>query len=135
MVRDTVKARKVGDSVVITLTKPILDAVEISEGDSLVLETTTSGRVIARKEGPLMAASERMELELELVEKKRAALDAEMSYIVVQHNNSMPSDHPWVEDDSIMEGVMHEMQWQRSKLDIEIVEKRLELLDSGGGGG
>ena len=134
MTRDTVKARKVGDSVVITLTKPILDAVEISEGDSLVLETTKSGRVIVWKEGRLVTASERMELELELVEKKRDALDAEMQFIVVQHNSSMPSAHPWVDDASIMDSMMHEMQWQRSKLDVEIVERRLELLASGGGG-
>ncbi len=132
MVRDTVKARKVGDSVVITLTKPILDAVEISEGDSLVLETTTSGRVIARKEGRLVTASERMELELELVEKKRAALDAETECILSQYNNSMPIAHPWVNDSSVMEIVMSDMRWQKSKLDIEIIEKRLELFEAGG---
>ena len=132
MVKDNVRARKVGESLVVTLTKPVLDKTGIAAGDQLLLETITNGRVIVRKEPPSMPATQSVELELEVLKKRQAALQAEVEYVVAQHNNSMPSHHPWVDDENIMEGQMKYMRWEIAKLDTAIAEKRLELYEIGG---
>ena len=49
MAQDEVKARKVGDSVVVTLPKPILEAADIREGDMLRLKAMHNGSVIVKK--------------------------------------------------------------------------------------
>lgn len=124
----SVKVRKVGDSLVVTLTKPVADEASIGEGDSLRLETIRKGRVLIRKEGEPVAVQEKVELELEILEKRRAALAAELELAVHEHNNSMPTAHPGIEDNLIMQGVVRETNWRIAQLDVGIAEKRLELL-------
>ena len=132
MVRDRVKARKVGDSLVITLTKPVMEEAEIAEGDSLLLETISNGRIIVRKEAEPVAIVERVGLELDILKKRKAATQAEIEMVVYEHNNSMPTAHPYIEDDLIMAGVMRELSWEIAKLDVGIAEKHLEVFELGG---
>ena len=132
MVRDSVRARKVGGSLVVTLTKPVLDEIGVKEGDALLLDTIGNGRLIIGKEAPMTIVVEKVARELDILIKKRAALEAETDYIVFQHNNSMPTAHPGVEDDQIMEGTMKAHRWENAKLDTAVAEKRLELLEVGG---
>ena len=49
MAQDEVKARRVGDSVVVTIPKPILVAADTREGDMLRLEVLADGNVIVKK--------------------------------------------------------------------------------------
>ena len=130
--RDTVKTRKVGESLVVTLTKPLALEAGISEGDPVVLETLNSGRILIRKETAPMNPTQFLELELDILKKQKYTLQTEAAYMVHQHNNSMPSHHPGIEDSLIMEGEMRSHDWAIAKLDVEIAQKRLELFTAGG---
>ncbi len=124
---DKVRVRKVGDSLTVTVTKPIAEAAQISEGDTLMLETTTDGKIIIRKESTSMQSMSRTELEIAFLEKKKARIEAEITLAVSEHNNSMPTAHPGIDDDLIMEGSVKEWQWEIAKTEEEIAKKRLEL--------
>ena len=50
MIQATVKARRVADSIVVTLPKHLLKSVGIIEGDLLMLQTEGSGHISIRKE-------------------------------------------------------------------------------------
>jgi len=122
-----VKARKVGDSVVVTITRPALEEAEIAEGDSLVLEALGRGKILISKEVPSMSLPQTLQLELDILESRKAAIEAEMALAVHEHNKSMPTAHPGIEDSDIMEGASREWNWELRKLDVEIAQKRLDL--------
>ena len=44
----------------------------------------------------------------------------------------MPTAHPGIEDDTIMEGFFSEQNWNIAKLDVRIAEKKLEIFEAGG---
>ena len=131
MVREQVKARQVGGSLVITLTKPVAEEVGIQEGDSLIMETINE-RIIVRKETTPVTPLQKAELELEILEKRNSAFALEMELAVHEHNESMPSAHPGIEDALIMKGAMAEWSWQIAKLDLAIAQKKLEIFEMGG---
>jgi antitoxin component of MazEF toxin-antitoxin module len=124
-----VKARRVGDSVVITLTKPILEKTEISDGDSLLLEALAEGRILIAKEEKTVSIPKKLELELEVLKGRKDAIQAEMELAVHEHNNSMPTAHPGIEDDIIMEGSVREWTWQLRNVELEIAQKKLQLFE------
>jgi len=127
-----VKARRVGDSVVITLAKTILEETGISDGDSLLLEALAEGRILIAKEEKVVSVSKKLELELEVLKGRKNTVQAEMELAVHEHNNSMPTAHPGIEDDIIMEGSVREWTWELRKVELEIAQKQLQLFELAG---
>jgi antitoxin component of MazEF toxin-antitoxin module len=126
--RDIVRVRKVGDSLVVTLTQPVLSAVDISEGDRLMLEPSPPHRIILSKERKATTSTKRLDLEIEILLKKHAALESEIDYAMAQYNHDMPVDH-YVSDSAGMEVTMRQLQYKRDQVDADLAEKRLELFD------
>jgi len=126
--RDIVKVRKVGDSLVVTLTQPVLSAVEIREGDRLMLEPSPPYRIILSREQKPTTSTKRLELQIEVLEKKHASLESEITYVMAQYNHDMPVDH-YVSDSTGMEVTMQQLEYKRDQVDAELAEKRLELFD------
>ena len=73
-----VKARRVGDSVVITLAKAILEETGITDGDSLLLEALAEGRILIAKEEKVMSIPKKLGLELEVLKGRKNTIQAEM---------------------------------------------------------
>lgn len=124
-----VKARRVGDSVVITLAKAILEETGITDGDSLLLEALAEGRILVAKEEKIVSIPKKLELELEVLKGHKNTIQAEMELAVHEHNNSMPTAHPGIENDAIMEGSIREWTWELRKVELEIAQKRLQLFE------
>lgn len=124
-----VKARRVGGSVVVTLTKAILEETEISDGDSLLLETLAEGRILIAKEEKLVSIPRKLELQLEVLKGRKNTIEAEMELAVHEHNSSMPTAHPGIEDNAIMEGSVREWTWELRKVELEIAQKQLQLFE------
>lgn len=132
MVRDRVKARKVGDSVVVTLTKPVLEVTQIMEDDSLVLETFENGRVMVLKETQESTPLLRLELELRILQMRLVELQVERELMVYEETHSMPTRHPGIDDESIGQLYFTQHSWDVAKCEREIAEKQLEILVAGG---
>ncbi len=133
MIQTTVKARKVGDSTVMTLPRSVLEATGISDGDSLMLQAGGNGFLSVRKESDKVAKSEEASMELEVLQRKLGVLEAETELAMTEYNNSMPTLHPGIDDPTMREGYMKELQFKRSKIQLEIAEKELEIYRMGGG--
>ena len=133
MIQTTVKARRVGDSIVMTLPISVLEATGISDGDSLLLQAGESGFLSVRKESDKVAKLEEAAMELEVLQRKLGVLEAETELAISEHNNSMPTIHPGIDDSTIMEGYMKEMVFKRRKVQLEVAEKELEIYRMGGG--
>ena len=130
--RETVKARKVGESLVVTVTKPIAEMCGITEGDSLTIEVLDSGRMMMFKDKQPDRAIGMVELELELLESRCREKVAERALMVSEYNNSMPTAHPGIDDQYIMEGSMKEINWDVIKIETQIAERMLELFKMDG---
>lgn len=130
--RENVKARKVGESLVVTITKTVAEASGIEEGDPLIVEVLGNGRLMMIKDKQPNPTIGVIELELELLESRRHEKLAERELMLSEYNNSMPSAHPGIDDGTIMEGTMKGINWDIAKLDTQIAEKRLELFKVGG---
>ncbi len=74
-----------------------------------------------------MTSSQRMELEIDLLEKRRQALHSELLYKQRQYEAGMGGDIIFANLS------MSEMTRDRDRLDVEIAEKKLELYDIQGG--
>ena len=130
--RDRVKVRKVGGSLIITLTKSVAEEMDVSEGDSLMMETLNNQRIMLIKEADDMPATQTVELELEVLERRKAAIEAETALAIHEYSNSMPTVHPYIGDETIMESTMRQWRWEIAKLDTSIAKKRLQLFEIGG---
>jgi len=124
-----VKARRVGDSVVITLTKAILEETRISNGDSLLLEALAEGRILIAKEEKVVSIPKKLQLELDVLKGRKGSIEAEMELAFHEHNSSMPTAHPGIENDAIMEGSVREWTWELRKVELEIAQKQLQLFE------
>ena len=124
-----VKARRVGDSVVITLAKAILEETGITDGDSLLLEALAEGRILIAKEEKVVSIPKKLELELEVLKGRKNTIQAEMELAVHEHNSSMPTAHPGIENDAIMEGSIREWTWELRKVELDIAQKQLQLFE------
>ena len=124
-----VKARRVGDSVVITLAKPVLAATGISDGDSLLLEALAEGRILIAKEDKAVSIPKKLELELVVLKARKDAIQAEKELAVHEYSSSMPTAHPGIEDAVIMEGSVREWTWELRKVELEIAQKQLQLFE------
>ncbi len=124
-----VKARRVGDSVVITLAKAIMEETGISDGDSLLLEALAEGRILIAKEENVVSIPKKLELELEVLKGRKYTIQTEMELAVHEHNSGMPTAHPGIENDAIMEGSIREWTWESRKVELEIAQKQLQLYE------
>jgi hypothetical protein len=79
-----------------------------------------------------MTSTQRVELEIDLLEKKRQALDSDLDYKARQHNDSMPTEEGMA-DASVALLILTGLKRDRDRLDAEIAEKKLALYDLQGG--
>ncbi len=126
--REIIKVRRVGGTLVVTLTQGILEQVSMSEGDRVLIEALPPKRILVSKEEPKMTNTKRLELEIESLEAQRKVVESDIEYKVRQHNTGMACE-PGIDDDSIMSLAMGQLALDRDKLSAEIAKRRLELFD------
>ncbi len=78
--REIVKVREVAGSVVITLPQSVLSPIALAPGDRVLVEAAPPRRLVITKEGQTMHSTVRLELEIDLLQKKRAALESDLEY-------------------------------------------------------
>lgn len=130
--REIVKARTVAGSVVISLPQTILEPIGLKAGDRVVVEAAPPRRLIITKEGATMTSTERLQLEIGLLEKKKRALESDLSYKVEQYNRNMPCDEG-MSDNDVALLIFKQIARDRDQLDVEIAEKQIDLYDIQGG--
>jgi antitoxin component of MazEF toxin-antitoxin module len=126
--RELVKLRTVAGSVVVSLPQSVLEPVGLKSGDRVLVEAAPPRRLIITKEGAIMTSTARLELEIDLLEKRKAAISSDLDYKQEQYNKNMPCD-PGMSDNDVAVLVFHELSRDRDKIDAEIAEKRLQLYD------
>src|SRR5260370_24023503 len=97
MGREIAKVRRGAGSMVVTIPQPVLDDVQIEEGDKVLLESLPPDRIFIMKEHKKMPSARRAELELEILESRKNLLESEMAYVVTQNNKNMPCE-PGMDD-------------------------------------
>jgi antitoxin component of MazEF toxin-antitoxin module len=127
-----VKLRTVAGSVVVSLPQSVLEPVGLKAGDRVVVEAAPPRRLIITKEGNTMASTARLELEISLLEKKKAAIGSDLVYKQEQHNKSTPCE-PEMADDDLVGLVFYGLARDRDRIEVEIAEKRIQLYDLQGG--
>ena len=73
-----------------------------------------------------MPSSQLIELELDILEKRMAAIESEVTYKVAQNNRSMPIEEG-MDDQDIVEFTFRQLANDGNRLAVQIAEKRLEL--------
>lgn len=126
--REILRVRKVGGTLVVTLSQPILEAVKLKEGDRVLVEPLPPKRILISKEEKLMPNTRRIELEIVALEAKQAAVQSDIDYKVYQNNNSMPCE-PGMDDESIVGLALRQLAHERDKIAAELAQKRLELFE------
>ena len=130
--RDIMKVREVAGSVVVTLPQPILDPIGLRPGDRVLVEAAPPRRIVITKEGETMQSTTRLELEIDVMEKRRRALESDLAYKRRQHEKDTPHDDGMADSDVALL-LMSGLARDRDQLDFEIAQKKLELYDLQGG--
>jgi hypothetical protein len=126
--RDIVKVRKVGETLVVTLTQTVLSEVDLAEGDRVVIEPVPPKRIIITKVGQAVINTQRASLEMDILEQKKHALESEMKFVVAQNNLNLPVE-PAMGETDLVELRLKQLQWDRDKIDVQLAEKRLEMFE------
>lgn len=126
--RELLKIREVAGSTVVTLPKPVLDLIGLRPGDRVLVEATPPRRIMLTKEGATMQSTARLELEIDLLEKRRQALESDLAYKRRQHEKSMPCDDG-MSDPDVALLLMSSLTRDRDCLNSEIAQKKLEMYD------
>jgi len=126
--RDIVKVRKVGKTLVVTLTQAVLSEVDLVEGDRVVIEPVPPKRIIITKEGKAVINTQRANLEMDILEQKKHALESEMEFVVAQENLNIPIE-PAMGESDLVELRLKQLVWDRDKIDVQLAEKRLEMFE------
>jgi hypothetical protein len=71
----------------------------------------------------------KLELELEVLKGRKNTIQAEMELAVHEHKSNMPTAHPGIENDAIMEGSIREWTWELRKVELDIAQKHLQLFE------
>jgi antitoxin component of MazEF toxin-antitoxin module len=126
MARDILKVRKVGGTLVVTLTQGVLEQVPLDEGDRVLIEALPPRRILISKEAPNMAngqSTRRLELEIEILEAKRDSFDSQVSAAVAEYNigGTIDSD--------VLDSHVKSLNAERDKVAVELAEKKLEIFD------
>ena len=128
MARDIIKVRKVGGTLVVTLTQAVLAKVQLEEGDRVMIEAVPPKRIIISREEEPMSNTQRTELELDVLKSRKAALDSQLEFVVAQNNLNMPLQEG-LDDSSIVELTIRQITHDRDKVTVELAQKRLEFFD------
>ena len=126
--RELIKVREVAGSVVVALPQSILEPIGLKAGDRVLLEAAPPKRIVLTKEGATIQSTARLELEIELLEKKKQALNSDLKYKGLQYDKNMPCDEG-MSDPDVAGLTFYQIQRDRDLLDVEIAEKRLTLYD------
>ncbi|MCC6394777.1 MAG: hypothetical protein IT167_29555 [Bryobacterales bacterium] len=73
-----------------------------------------------------MTSTQHLEMEIDLLEKKKKATESDLRYKARQYNGNMPCD-PGMEDNDVAFLMLMSIERDRDLLDVQIAEKRLEL--------
>ena len=128
IMRDIVKVRKVGETLVVTLTQAILSEVDLVEGDRVVIEPVPPKRIIITKEEKTMVNTQRASLEIDVLEHKKRAMESEIEFVVAQNNLNIHME-PGMGESDLVELRLKQLQWERDKVDAQLAEKRLEIFE------
>jgi len=131
--REIVKIRSVAGSLVVSLPQSVLVPVGMGEGDRVVVEDAPPRRLVITKEGKTMTSTQRLEMEIDLLEKKKRAIESDLRYKARQYNGNMPCE-PGLEEEDTAFLILMSLERDRDRLDVDIAEKRLELYELQGGG-
>jgi antitoxin component of MazEF toxin-antitoxin module len=126
--REILKVRKVGGTLVVTLTQAVVEQISLGEGDRVLIEALPPKRILISKEEPVMPSIRRVELELGVLQARYDALDSESDYVITQNNLSMPCE-PGMSDPDIVMLRLKQLTTERDKIAIDIAQKRLELFE------
>ena len=129
--RELVKVRGVAGSVVVTLPRPILEAIGLRRGDRVYVEAAPPRRIAITKEGETMQSTARLELELDVLAKRRQALESDLAYKGRQYEKDMPCDEGMADPDLAVL-MISRLARDRDQLDSEIAQKKLDLYDPSG---
>jgi hypothetical protein len=125
--RETVKVRLVAGSVVVSLPSRVLEPLALAPGDRVILEALPPRRIILTKEGAPVPSLQLLELEIEVLEKKMKAIESDRRYKAEQYESNMPTDEG-MEDPAVAILILRGLERDRDQLDVDIAEKRLQLL-------
>jgi hypothetical protein len=114
--------------MVISVPQSVLSDMQIFEGDRVLIESLSASRLLISKETKDMPNARKAELELAVLEAKRAALGFGSESLCFQHNNSMELDLR-LSDEHVFELEMLERNRERAELDVEIAKKHLEIFE------
>ncbi len=126
--REFVKIRTVAGSLVVSLPQSILEPVGLKEGDRVILEAAPPRRLIITKEGTTMTSVQHLEMEIDLLEKKKIAMTSDLRFKEYQYKHDMPCDEG-MSDSAVAVLVMEGLARDRDKLDVGIAEKRIQLYE------
>jgi antitoxin component of MazEF toxin-antitoxin module len=127
--REILKVRKVGGTLVVTLTQAVLEQISLGEGDRVLIEALPPRRILISKEQTIVPATYRVELELGVLEAKKKAADSE---ITLQKARDQTIGGMLEASNVLHPPVLFELEHKRDLLDAEIAQKRLELFELGG---
>ncbi|MGO4881236.1 MAG: hypothetical protein ACLP59_10480 [Bryobacteraceae bacterium] len=120
--REIVKLRTVAGSAVVSLPQSVLEPVGLKAGDRIVVEAAPPRRLIVTKEGSTMTSTARLELEIDLLEKKKAAIDSDLVYTQATYDAGML--------DGVGMGLnSYGLTRDRARIEVELAEKRINLYD------
>jgi antitoxin component of MazEF toxin-antitoxin module len=120
--REIVKLRTVAGSVVVSLPQSVLEPVGLKAGDRVVVEAAPPRRLIITKEGKTMTSTARLELEIDLLGKKRAAIDSDLVYTQATYDVGMVTEEE-------MALSSYGLTRDRARIEVEIAAKRIDLYD------
>jgi len=123
MARDVLKVRKVGGTLVVTLTQSVLEEVQLTEGDRVLIEALPPRRILISKEVPNVPSTRRIELELQVLEAKCESFESQMTYAVADYNLSGSGDS------DCLDAQLKYLRSERDKVAVVIAEKKLELFE------
>ena len=124
--RETVKVRSVAGSLVVSLPQSVLEPVGLKEGDRVIVEAAPPRRLVITKEGKTMTSTQHLEMEIDLLEKRKKATESDLRYKGRQYNGNMPCE-PGMDDNDVAYLMLMSIERDRDLLDVQIAEKRLEL--------
>ena len=128
LMREIVKVRMVAGSVVVSLPQSVLEPVGLKEGDRVILEAAPPRRLIVTKEGQIMTSTQHLEMEIDLLEKKKTAIESDLRYKECQQKSNMPCDEG-MSDNDVAILIMSALVRDRDRLNVEIAEKRIQLYE------
>lgn len=119
-------------SLVVSLPQSVLEPVGLKEGDRVILEAQPPRRLLITKEGINMTATAYVEMEIDLLEKKKRAIESDLTYKSYQHNNSMPCELGMSDNENAIL-IMYGLVRDKDQLEVEIAEKHLKLYEAQSG--